>query len=266
MTGSTPLADRPIRWGIIGTGNIAHHFANGLKAVPDAELVAVGSRTQEKADAFGDEFGVARRYAAYVELAEDADLDAVYISTPHQDHRESTLLCLNAGRNVLCEKPFAINAGEARDMVAAARANNRFLMEAMWTRFRPTMVKLRELIAADAIGEPRFLSANIGWKSSFDPAVSPLQPGSGRRRAPRRRRLSRLLRLDGAWHAERDRQRRLARRNGRGRAGGDRIRLRLRRGRQHRGHDPGQPDQHRPDPRQRRAGSRCITIGTARRA
>jgi len=173
------MSDRPIRWGILGTGRIAHHFANGLKAVPDAELVAVGSRAQATADAFGDEFDVPTRYGSYVELASDPDLDAIYVSTPHQDHRESTLLCLNAGRNVLCEKPFAINAGEARDMVQAARANNRFLMEAMWTRFRPTMVKLRELIAEGAIGEPRFLSANIGWKSDFDPLFRLYNPDLG---------------------------------------------------------------------------------------
>jgi predicted dehydrogenase len=179
VTNSAPLSDRPIRWGILGTGRIAHHFANGLKVVPDAELVAVGSRAQETADAFGDEFGVPTRYGSYLELASDPAIDVIYVSTPHQDHRESTLLCLNSGRNVLCEKPFAINAGEARDMIEAARANSRFLMEAMWTRYRPTMVKLRELIAEGAIGEPRFLSANIGWKSDFDPLFRLYNPDLG---------------------------------------------------------------------------------------
>lgn len=171
--------DREIRWGIIGTGKIAHHFANGLKAVPDAELVAVGSRAQGTADAFGDEFNVPRRHATYVELAEDPDVDVVYVSTPHQNHRESTLLCLEAGKPVLCEKPFAINAGEARDMVETARARGLFLMEAMWTRFRPAMVKVRELIADGAIGEPRFVSANIGWKSEFDPLFRLYNPALG---------------------------------------------------------------------------------------
>lgn len=172
-------ADRPIRWGILGTGKIAHHFANGLKVVPDAELRAVGSRAQATADTFGDEFGVARRYGSYEELANDADLDVIYISTPHQDHKASTLLCLEAGRNVLCEKPFAINAHEAREMVEAARARRLFLMEAMWTRFRPTMVKVRELIASGAIGEPRFVSANIGWKSEFEPSFRLYNPDLG---------------------------------------------------------------------------------------
>ncbi|HYI23837.1 MAG TPA: Gfo/Idh/MocA family oxidoreductase [Thermomicrobiales bacterium] len=175
----TISADRPIRWGILGTGRIAHHFANGLKVVPDAELVAVGSRTQETADAFGDEFGVARRHGSYQALAADSDVDVIYISTPHQDHKASTLLCLEAGRNVLCEKPFAINAGEAREMVDSARAKDLFLMEAMWTRFRPAMVKVRELIANGDIGEPRFLSANIGWMSTFDPAFRLYNPDLG---------------------------------------------------------------------------------------
>jgi predicted dehydrogenase len=175
----TISSDRPIRWGILGTGRIAHHFANGLKAVPDAELLAVGSRAQETADAFGDEFGVERRYASYQELAADADLDAIYVSTPHQDHKASTLLCLAAGRNVLCEKPFAINAGEAREMVESARAKNLFLMEAMWTRFRPTMVKVRELIDSGAVGEPRFVSANIGWMSTYDPVFRLYNPELG---------------------------------------------------------------------------------------
>jgi predicted dehydrogenase len=179
VTATSPAPGQPIRWGILGTGRIAHHFANGLKAVPDAELVAVGSRAQATADAFGGEFGVARRHASYAQLAEDPGVDVIYVSTPHQDHRESTLLCLNAGKAVLCEKPFAINASEARDMVETARRNGCFLMEAMWTRFRPTMVKVRELIADGAIGEPRFLSANIGWMSTFDPLFRLYNPELG---------------------------------------------------------------------------------------
>lgn len=176
----TPLpADRPIRWGIVGTGAIAHHFANGLKAAPDAELLAVGSRTQAKADAFGDEFGVPRRYESYEALVADPDVDVVYVSTPHQDHKASTLLCLEAGKHVLCEKPFAINVGEAREMVETARAEGLFLMEAMWTRFRPTMVKVRELIADGALGEIRFVSANIGWKSTFDAEFRLYNPDLG---------------------------------------------------------------------------------------
>jgi predicted dehydrogenase len=175
----TNLTSSPIRWGIIGTGKIAHHFARGLAFVPDAKLVAVGSRAQATADAFGDEFAVPRRYSSYQELVDDPEVDVVYISTPHPDHCASTLRCLNAGKHVLCEKPFAINAADARTMVETARARGRFLMEAMWTRFRPTMVKVRELIATGAIGEPRFVSATIGWKAEFDPLFRLYNPELG---------------------------------------------------------------------------------------
>lgn len=179
MTEQTSIGDRPIRWGIVGTGQIAHHFARGLSVVNDAELLAVGSRSLDTADAFGDEFGIERRYGSYDELAADPDIDVVYVSTPHPDHKASTILLLNAGKHVLCEKPFAINAGEAREMVAVARERGLFLMEAMWTRFRPTMVKVRELIAAGELGEIRFLSANIGWKSNFDPEFRLFNPDLG---------------------------------------------------------------------------------------
>jgi predicted dehydrogenase len=179
VTERTPIADRPIHWGIVGTGQIAHHFARGLAVVPDAQLLGVGSRSIDTANTFGDEFGVERRYGSYEELVADPDIDVVYVSTPHQDHKASTIMCLNAGKHVLCEKPFAINAGEAREMVVVAREKGLFLMEAMWTRFRPTMVKVRELIDAGEIGEPRFLSANIGWKSNFDPESRLYNPDLG---------------------------------------------------------------------------------------
>lgn len=168
-----------MRWGIIGTGKIANHFARGLAAVPGAELVAVGSRTQASADAFGKTYGVTARYPTYQELAEDPNVDVVYVSTPHPDHVASTLLCLNAGKAVLCEKPFAINAAEARQMVETARKNGLFLMEAMWTRFRPAMVKVRELIESGAIGEIRYVGASIGWKAEFDPLFRLYNPDLG---------------------------------------------------------------------------------------
>ena len=107
-----------IRWGILSTGKIAHKFALGLTALDDAELAAVGSRTQESADAFGEEFDVPRRHASYEALAADADVDVIYVATPHPYHAENALLCLEAGKAVLCEKPFTINVGEAEGVVA----------------------------------------------------------------------------------------------------------------------------------------------------
>jgi predicted dehydrogenase len=168
-----------IRWGILGTGNIAHQFARGLSALEDAELVAVGSRSQAAADAFGDEFGVAHRHPSYEALADDPDVDAIYISTPHPFHRDNSLLCLEAGKAVLCEKPFAINARQAQEVIAYARKHKRFLMEAMWTRFLPTLVRVRELLAEHAIGEVRMLTADFGFRTRLDPHGRLFDPALG---------------------------------------------------------------------------------------
>jgi dihydrodiol dehydrogenase / D-xylose 1-dehydrogenase (NADP) len=180
---AVPVSDAPmsdkIRWGILGTGTIAHAFARGLRDAPGAELLAVGSRSQEGADRFGDEFGIPRRHATYADLAADGDVDVVYVSTPHSRHRDDTVLCLRGGRHVLCEKPFALNIGEAEEMVACAREHDRFLMEAMWTRFNPVMVKVRELLAEGAIGEVRMLYADFGFRADFDPAHRLFDPSLG---------------------------------------------------------------------------------------
>lgn len=169
----------PIRWGIIGTGAIAGRFAEGLKLAPGAALVAVGSRQQQTAEAFGDRLGIPRRYGSYQALAEDPEVDVVYVATPHPMHADATVLCLSNGKHVLCEKPFALNATEAERMVAAARANDRFLMEAMWTRFRPAMVKVRELLATGAIGEVRMVTAELSWRAIFDAENRLFAPGLG---------------------------------------------------------------------------------------
>jgi predicted dehydrogenase len=162
------MADQ-IRWGILGTGNIAHQFARGLKSTPDAKLLACGSRSQESADAFGDMFNVPRRYDSYAALTHDPDIDVIYIGTLHPFHAENALLCLDAGKAVLCEKPFTMNAREADHIIRRAREGGLFLMEAMWTRFIPAMVKVRELIAAGVIGGVRMLTADFGFRFEFDP-------------------------------------------------------------------------------------------------
>lgn len=164
-----------IRWGIIGTGDIAKKFATGLKVLSDSELVAVASRTGQTAEAFGELFHVTKRHDNYQSLAQDPDVDVVYVSTPHSLHKENTLMCLRAGKPVLCEKPFAINAKEAIAMISLARERKQFLMEAMWTRFFPLMARVSEIIAADMIGEVRMLMADFGYRSEdqnlwvFDP-------------------------------------------------------------------------------------------------
>jgi predicted dehydrogenase len=169
-----------IRWGILGSGRIAKALAEGLSVLPDAELVAVGSRSQESADAFGDLFDAPNRHPSYEALANDPEVDVVYVATPHNLHQENTLLCLEAGKAVLCEKPFAVNAEQVREMVRVARERDLFLMEGMWARFPPGMVKVRELIAEGALGELRSLQADFGFKPKqkdpegrlFNPALA----------------------------------------------------------------------------------------------
>lgn len=159
----------PIRWGILGTGRIASAFAEGLKSIPDAELFAVGSRSNESARGFGERFEIDRRYGSYRSLAADPDVDIIYVATPHTVHHAATLLSLDAGKPVICEKPFAVNARQAREMIDKAREHNLFLMEAMWTRCLPLMVRVRELIADGVIGEPRMIDADFGFRSQPDP-------------------------------------------------------------------------------------------------
>ncbi len=168
-----------LRWGILGTGNIANKFAEGLLLLEDAELLAVGSRNQSTADSFGLQFNVPRCYGTYEDLATDQDLDVIYISTPHNLHKENTLLCLSAGKHVLCEKPFAINAGEAREMVRYARENRLFLMDAMWTRYFPLIDDLRSLLQEDAIGTPKILTADFGFKAPYNPENRMFNPYLG---------------------------------------------------------------------------------------
>ena len=151
-----------IRWGILGPGGIAHKFASALKAVPDAEIIAVGSRDLQRADAFADMFNVPHRHGSYVELANNPEVDVIYVATPHPFHKACAILCLEAGKAVLCEKPLTVDAEQAEALIASARASKRFLMEAMWTRFIPVMVKVREWLADGAIGEPCMLTADFG--------------------------------------------------------------------------------------------------------
>lgn len=124
---------KKIRWGIISTGGIAHAFAKSLAPVADAEIAAVASRTKDKADAFANEFKAKRSYGSYEQLAQDTDIDIIYIGTPHTFHMDNTIMSLTAGKPVLCEKPLAINAAQARRMIKTASDTNLFLMEAMWT-------------------------------------------------------------------------------------------------------------------------------------
>jgi predicted dehydrogenase len=162
------MSTEKVRWGILGTGKIANRFATALSNLPDAELAAVGSRRQETADAFGEKYGVPRRHASYEALASDPDVDVVFIGTPHVYHLRDASLCFEAGKHVLCEKILTLNAREAEQLVQLAREKNLFLMEAMWTRFFPIHVHLRELLAEKRIGEIHAVQTNFFYPAPRD--------------------------------------------------------------------------------------------------
>ena len=172
------MSDKPIRWGIVGTGGIATSFADDLALLPDASLVAVGSRSQTAADDFGTRFDVPHRHGSYGDLVNDADVDVVYVATPHVGHHGAAMSAIIAGKAVLVEKPFTLNAREAVSLIDAARSRGVFLMEAMWARFLPHMVRVRALIASGALGDVRVVIADHNqWFARdashrlFDPAV-----------------------------------------------------------------------------------------------
>jgi predicted dehydrogenase len=164
-----PAIDRP-GWGIIGTGNMARTFAGALREVDGTGLVAVASRSQPSAEAFGEEFGAPGRYDDTDKMLADPAVDIVYIATPHASHSALSLASLRAGRAVLCEKPFTINAAEAEAVIRLAREQGLFLMEAMWTRFVPAIARLRELLSQQAIGDIHLMVGGGAYMPEFDPA------------------------------------------------------------------------------------------------
>ena len=161
--------ERNVRWGIIGTGWIADKMAEGLSVVKDATLAAVASREVGRAVEFARRHRVSRAYGSYEELAADPGIDVVYIATPHPFHCANTLLCLEHGKGVLCEKPFAMNEREVMEMISAARERRVFLMEAFWTRFLPSIDRVLELVASGVLGEVRHIKSDFGAITRFDP-------------------------------------------------------------------------------------------------
>ena len=166
--GKLPLSARAIGWGILGTGAAAEEFATGLRHAGDSELVAVGSRSEEAGRRFAGASGARRAWASYEDLVKDPQVDVVYIASPSFLHREHCLLALRAGKAVLCEKPFAMSADEAREVISFARQRRLFCMEAMWMHFLPGMRRAIELVRGGAIGEPRALIADFGFPTAYD--------------------------------------------------------------------------------------------------
>lgn len=163
-TNSTP----PLRWGIAATGMIAASMAEALATLPDARVTAVGSRSSASADEFAQRFDIPRAHGSYAALWADEDVEVVYIASPHSHHHAMTIAALDAGKHVVCEKAFAVNAAQAAEMVDAARRNDRFLMEAMWTWFIPAVVDIRARVLDGEIGELKVIDADFGIPV-FDP-------------------------------------------------------------------------------------------------
>ena len=180
-----------IKWGILGCGNIADAFATDLKTCKNAELEAVASKTEGKAKKFSTKFNVKSFYDNYESLVNNPNVDVIYIATTHNFHHENALLCLNHEKHVLCEKSFTLNATQAEELINTARKNKLFLMEAMWTRFFPCLVKLRELLEEKILGEiksfradfcermklvpeGRFLNPNLGGGALLDVGIYPI--------------------------------------------------------------------------------------------
>ncbi|MFP4697956.1 MAG: Gfo/Idh/MocA family protein [Eubacteriales bacterium] len=164
------------KWGIIGLGTIAKSFADALEGLEEAELYAVASRSQQKADSFGDDYNVTKRYGNYVDLAKDPDVDVVYIATPHNYHKDNSIMCMKEGKGVLCEKPIAINEVELNEMIRMAKENKVFLMEAMWTRFLPLMKEVNKWINEGLIGDVRLISGDFGSPGPKDSEGRLLNP------------------------------------------------------------------------------------------
>jgi predicted dehydrogenase len=152
---------KPTNWGILGTGDAAARFANSLTKLPNAKLLGIGSRSLEKAKTFAENHNVPRTYSSYAALATDPDIDIIHIATPHSLHCENTILCLTNGKAVLCEKPMALNAIEVSSMIQCAHNNRVFLMEAMWTRCLPVIIKVQQWLKAKKIGDLRLMSADF---------------------------------------------------------------------------------------------------------
>jgi predicted dehydrogenase/aryl-alcohol dehydrogenase-like predicted oxidoreductase len=157
-----------LRWGLLGAGAIAKAFAKGVSQSQTGKLLAIGSRSIEKANQFADLNNVPRRHGSYEALLADAEVDAIYVSTPHPHHAEWTIKALRAGKHVLCEKPFAVNQFQAHAMIEAAAVNKRFLMEAFMYRSHPQTLRLTELIRERAIGDVRVIRATFAFQAGFN--------------------------------------------------------------------------------------------------
>jgi len=163
----------------MGPGKIAHKFVHGLQIIPDAKVYSVGSRSAERAANFAGQYGAEKAYGSYLELAQDPETEIIYVATPHPFHYENTLMCLENGKAVLCEKPFTINSRQLMHLVKVARNNRVFLMEALWSRFLPSINKVLEIRDSGNLGAIRFIQADFGFRGEYNPLNRLFNPSLG---------------------------------------------------------------------------------------
>ena len=169
----------PMKWGILSTGGIADQFTRDVLRLPDHRIAAVGSRDLARANEFADRFAIKKRHGNYQDLFNDPDVDAIYVATHHPLHARDTIAALEAGKPVLCEKPFAMSYAETKAMVDTARKKNLLLMEAMWARYLPHMIRIREIIASGVLGEIVSVRADHGQWFRLDPEFRLFKPELG---------------------------------------------------------------------------------------
>src|SRR6266851_6977602 len=170
MSESTGNQSRRIRWGILGTGGIAHVFTDDLTRLDNHIVAAVGSRTAATAQTFAAAYGIERAHGSYEALADDDEVDIVYVATPHSGHFAAARLCLMAGRAVLVEKPFTITAAQAEEIATLAAERRLFAMEAMWTRFNPVIRQISDLVTRGIIGQITSVQADFAIAPAYEPA------------------------------------------------------------------------------------------------
>ena len=171
--------EKTFNWGVLGAGRIAHKFVQDLLTLPNARLHAVASTSAERAADFAQQYGAPHHFGSYDGLLTCPGLDVVYVATPHQGHAENSVMLLENGIPVLCEKPLAMNGRQVATMLDAAQRHDTFLMEALWTRFLPTTLKVLELVESGAIGQLQTLRADFGFRKEFDPTNRVFDPKQG---------------------------------------------------------------------------------------
>ena len=169
----------PLRWGILGCGRIARALAKAMQATPTAQLVAITSRSQERADAFASEFDVPRSHGSYEAVLANPEVEAVYIATVHPEHAEWAIKAAEAGKHILCEKPVTMNLGEAEQVIAAAEANKVFFMEAFMYRWHPQFAKVVEILQSGMLGELRLIESHFCFHPEYKPTDRLFNKGLG---------------------------------------------------------------------------------------